>query len=342
MKLAASANGYDEHLPSKGSNDVVKPRFLLIGYCLLESSLGNAEPPSLPTIFSGQETLDPSSKLELLKADPAAKKMSEIVAAGRPKTLEEVAGLAGADRPRIIAILYEFLRDPRLQNETGLYFPQLIQALLQLGDERGMQLLAEKLRSDPEFRESDIRASQIAEAVERSGQPAVIPHLAPLLFINESPESDLRLVGDVSTGDKVSFQAGNIIQKVLERAEPIPLEVKEWSRRSRRSSAERGEYREILREWWKSNEDAFRRKDYAAVSVGREWPVGAAKEPAPAESGREFTSITTITAPVARKETPAMLAATPSETGPLWMLVGGAIVALVALASLLFFWRRRV
>ena len=313
------------------------PIFCIPALCLMLISIGFADERDLPTIFPGNEALDVSTKLSLLQDEPATTKLNELLDPARHHALDEASNLAGSDRARMVAILYEFLRDRRLQRETGWRYPSLMQALLKLGDERAMQLLAEKLRSDPEFRQSDIPGAEIEEALERAAQPAVIPYLAPILFINESPEWDVTVPDDIPTGDKISFQAVHMIQKVLEKAEAIPWRVKVWSRRLRTSDVARGEYRELLRDWWKANQQAFQRKDYAAIRPGREWFV--AKDLAPPVPTQEPTRAVTPSTPVAQKQTPAVVATYESQ--PLWMLVTGAALAVAALAGLLVFWKRR-
>ncbi len=309
-------------------------RIAALGFILI--TLAIADERSLPVIFP--ETVYASDKRAALENDPAAKKLTELLDPAQRYSLEEAAILAGRDRARMIAILYEYLGDKRLQRETGRYYPELMQALLRLGDKRGMQLLAERLRTDPGYRQSDIPGAEITEALERAAQPAVIPYLAPLLFINESPEWDITIDGDIPTGDKISFQVANMIQKVLVRAEVLPWQVKEWSRRLKSPNVTRGEYREILREWWRSNQNAFERKDYAAVRPGREWQAVETKEPAPPSALPEPTI---ATRPVTPEQTPSVIATAPPDSQPLWIFVAGAVLAVAALVSLLCFWRAR-
>lgn len=288
------------------------------------------------------------TKVKRLFDNPVGIKIDQLNRAAPALTLQEASELAGQDRNQIIAILHEVLRDPHLRGRVAYRYSEVFQILLQLGDERGMQLAGETLRTEPELRESDLRSSQFARDIGRAAQPAVLPYIAPLLFLNETPESDVTVPYDIPTGDKISFQAADIVQRVVEAAEAIPWEVKEWSRQLGRSRFTREEYREILREWWKANEEAFRRKDYAAVRPGLELSETetAAAEPAPPTSPAlpeptwEPPPIAPASPPVPSKEIALPIATTPSGQQSWWGFVAAAAFALV-LAGLLFFGSRR-
>ena len=81
--------------------------------------------------------------------------------------------MAGTDRAQIISILHELLRDQRLQGGSGYYYPDVFKVLLQLGDERGMQLAAETLRTKPELRQSSGRSAMFAEAMGIQSNPGI-------------------------------------------------------------------------------------------------------------------------------------------------------------------------
>lgn len=292
-----------------------------------------------PTQFSASE------KVKLLMDNEAGSKIAKLSRAAPAHTIVEAEAIAGLDRAQIVAILHELLRDDRVRYQSGYYYPDIFQVLLQLGDERGMQLLAEQLRTDPVFTQNDMSGAEIDEALQRAAQPAVIPYLAPLLFINETPESGIHLPpgGDIPTGDKVSFQTLYMIEHVLERAEMIPMAVKQWVRRSRSPSPERGEHREILREWWRANQEAFQRKDYAAVRPGREWQP-TASENSTLQSPATHVPTLPDTDPSRVNRGAAKIpsaAAAGSPTPSLAQLITASAVALALLAGVLVFAKTR-
>ena len=143
----------------------------------------------------------------------------------------------------------------------------------------------------------------------------------------------------------VSFETAEIVLEILSTTPGFNSEVYDWSRRIRRifTGPYLMENREIMKEWWKANEQFFREQNYAAVQPGREpqnpfAETTATQAPAPTSNLAATPALPNSTPPPVG---PTAIAAADSPTptaATLWTCAAAAIALLV---SLVVFWKRR-
>ncbi len=198
-------------------------------------------------------------------------------------------------------------------------------AMATLGDEESIKQLVS------EFIGNDGASPGLLAPMQN---PRIIEMVAPEFFRDEP----MRLTG----GDVVivprSFRAAELAVEILANSPAFNSDVINWARTVRGLSW--SEKRELVRPWWKANEQVFREKNYKAAQPGPEPPRDpfATEHPeAPQEAAMPAQSRATPT-PV--RPVPAV-AVTESPTPSAAFLWTGAVAAIALLVSLVVFWKRR-
>ena len=130
-------------------------------------------------------------------------------------------------------------------------------ALLNIGDDFTIK---DTIRR---YRRNYFDRRNMAKVIESTTQPLLIPLLAEDLASSE-PANSLKREGEVIVGPR-SVTSSAVICKLLENIPNINLEVKKWARQTSPRKPE--ELLEQVRIFWKENERAFMKEDYAAVLV---------------------------------------------------------------------------
>lgn len=197
--------------------------------------------------------------------------------------------------------------------------------LFHLGDEEIMA------RGAAQFARGDYGWAQI---FIYGRNPAVIPLLAPTM-------NDDKLIDPSDPHVDPPYAATETIVIVLQHAPQFSPDVRAWALNAK-AMGDSPQERAIMREWWRKNEKAFAKRDYAAVKPGT--TLEATKPPEntePSEPAREPTQIDTLPLAVP-KEASVVVATTPSDSPQLWVLVAGATATVALLVGLAVFWKRRV
>ena len=122
--------------------------------------------------------------------------------------------------------------------------------LARLGDPETIDMLVNQL-TDRNYRSPVSFPSLV---FRDSKQPAVIPALTSLLFIEEGLSPSVHRGRSYSPR---SLDAAFIIMHILGDSDQFPEEVGEWARSLRPPEFSRSELRELVRAWWKVNEEAM-------------------------------------------------------------------------------------
>ena len=128
--------------------------------------------------------------------------------------------------------------------------------LARLGDPETIDMLVNQL-TDRNYRSP---VSSPFSIFRDSKQPAVIPALSSLLFIEEGISSSVHRGRSYSPS---SLVAASIIIHILGDSDQFPEEVRQWARSLRYPEfPQREELRELVRAWWKVNEEAMQAGNY--------------------------------------------------------------------------------
>jgi hypothetical protein len=140
---------------------------------------------------------------------------------------------------------------------------ELTRLLLYLGDKEAIDTTIEKLKTLERY-------SEPFRLLERSYNPAIIPNLAPLLEKNEPAAS--KFVTEDIVQAPLSMAAAYLMQRIALTAPEFPPEVKSWVEPF---PDIRGHefFRDMMRVWWKANEEAIRAGRWEDVKPGSEKPV---------------------------------------------------------------------
>lgn len=142
--------------------------------------------------------------------------------------------------------------------------------LVFLGDEETIRSVVKS--------EGDIR-SWARDLIE-SGSPVAIEVLIPFLFKEEPLEN--RFVSDVEIVSISHHIADALIPEVILRSQEFDPKVTEWANLLRNSfkpgdrNGQLGWTREVMRQWWRENEQYFRARNYKAVRPGLRPPWAVA------------------------------------------------------------------
>lgn len=206
------------------------------------------------------------------------------------------------------------LKEAAIRNRAGK--ASYMNARAFLGDEEAIQQLV------AEFIENDGASPGV---LGDTRNPRIIEMVAPEFFRNEP----MRLYG----GDVVlmprSFRAAELAVEILGNSPAFNAEVINWARRVGRLKW--SDQRELVRPWWKANEQFFREKNYQAVQPGPEPPERPAAPPEAPVAAPSVAPATPPTPITAAAETPAVPAERQSPVWP-WLVGIAALVVIVAVA----------
>ncbi len=102
--------------------------------------------------------------------------------------------------------------------------------------------------------------------LESAARPEVIPMIAQTLFLDEKYDKG---EGDLKVSPH-SFCTAGLILNILRKSIVFDPDIARWCNQLTFDNEEETvEFREIMREWWRANEQAFLKKDYRAVKPGR-------------------------------------------------------------------------
>ncbi|MDQ3566433.1 MAG: hypothetical protein M3436_20950 [Pseudomonadota bacterium] len=262
-----------------------------------------------------------------LKDHPLTEKVQALSKLNLEKRAEEARRLSPSERKELVSHIKKMSDRYGGVMHDGAYSSQL--TILYLGDEEMRRHLAQKFAESPNPR-----------GLGPSGDPELVPLLAPYLF-REEPAWDTAH-GDVSA-PRLSISACDTIAKIVGNSPAFTGEVGDWARRVQQPFGT-PEYREILREWWRANEAAFKAKDFKAVRLGRLGPhsdVITKPDWATRLDTAPPIPPAAAVAPAPATKTPAAVAPAVARFDPtLWVF--GSLTLLVAIACGWIFWRRKV
>jgi hypothetical protein len=259
--------------------------------------------------------------IDSIAGDQLSPATRQFMASDIDQSVQEASSLTSAEKFRRI----EELRGAAVRNPAGKEDYQDARALL--GDEEALkQLVREFLDNDgagPGF-------------LARIRNPRIIELAAPELF----REEPMKLTG----GDVViiprSYRVAELAVDLMQDSPAFNADVINWARSLRGLTFT--ELREIIRPWWKENEQHFREKNYQAVQPGPPAPrdamariEGRAAQAPPLPQAESSTQPPSVPAPLVRAPTTSR---TDNSSGWLWR---GAVAALALSAALLLFRQRR-
>jgi hypothetical protein len=191
-------------------------------------------------------------------------------------------------------IITEMRRRVPLSDSTDQ--TQYRRLLLRLGDEQTLAEVMADIRSEDQRKRDDGFG-----AMAYVHNPALIPYLVELLYLPEPARLILLDKEPTQMGHfepTRPFWAGQRIRDILWRCSEFSPEMKQWIDDLWRLTGD--PLRDVLRQWWEQNKEAFARKDYAAVK-----PLQPVATPAP--------SAATNQAPPATVPVPTNNVAAPGE-----------------------------
>ncbi len=205
--------------------------------------------------------------------------------------------------------------------------------LIELGDRE----TAEKLVAQAQSTDVSLGVSYRAlEVFEGTTQPWVVPMLEPVLMRNEPITRDIYTYEDIERPPR-SLMAAICIQKIMEKSPVFSQDMRGWAH-GMAELLPHEKMRNVTRQWWLQNKEAFARKDYATVKPLQ--PVAWLPQPAATNRVPPATTITPtnrVTPPV--KPFPAPVQP-ESSASPLLLLIGAGALALVAVAAVVVIRRR--
>lgn len=162
-------------------------------------------------------------------------------------------------------------------------------------------------------------------AFRAMGDPEIITMLAPALLIVEP----FQRFGTDAFSYPVSFYAAEMMVAIAGNSSALNSDVINWARGFDPETPPGDPLREIMREWWHSNEQAFRDKNYAAVKPGRALPpLPNAVDPLPERAAPPAKPSVPAAHPAAAEGLPE------SSNNTLAYLMTGTAVLLLAAAFL--------
>lgn len=186
-----------------------------------------------------------------------------------------------------------------------------------------------------------------------SGSPVAIEVLIPFLF-KEEPLVN-KMSSDVQITSISHYVAEAIVPEITMRSRAFDPKVVEWAKLIR-TGFKPGDAdgrlrwcRDVMRQWWRENEQLFRTKNYKAIRPGIKspWPPMVVPPPDP-----ELTTLETNTSaprsmapersvqPPVTEPVPVTLAKNSNaDSGSIWLFTGAAVVAVVGAAAIIV--RRR-
>ena len=191
----------------------------------------------------------------------------------------------------------------------------------------------------------------------RSSNPEAIRLTGPYLF-DDTPIPNIITLSErpLRKSEWVANQFGQY--EAIAACVEFPPEVRQWSRRLGATAPPAETELAILRRWWKENEAAFQAREYERVkpgvlsipgmprSVMANPPVfdeeaASTPEPprAPSTPAATPTSADAASAPAATSH--AAASQPISQTPAAWVFWASAAAAIMALGSLLYFWKGR-
>jgi|GEM_PF-2568427 len=246
----------------------------------------------------------------------------------------DVKSMSGIERKEVIT---ELRRRLPISDSTDQqrYRSILIRSF---SDEQTMAEVMADLHSDDQKRSDSARA-----ALAYVHNPALIPHLIELLYLPESAKLILLDKEPTQMGHfepTRPFWAGQRIRDILWRCSEFSPEMKQWIDDLWRLTGD--PLRDILRQWWEQNKEAFARKDYAAVKPLQ--PVAPLTPPAAPKQTVSPTDVAPTNVIVPPWKSPPSAPGQPepeSDALPLALLIGAGVLALVAVGAAVFWQARR-
>ncbi len=210
------------------------------------------------------------------------------------------------------------------QNESSSNH-MITAAMATLGDEPSLQRLVR------EFLEDDAQSPYLLGPMRN---PRIIEMVAPEFFREEPMRME---IGDIIVVPR-SYRAAELAAELLADSPAFNGEVINWGRTVRALTFT--ERRDLIRPWWKENENFFREKAYKAVQPGPAPPRDPFEVGDPDVPAERAPSAAAVELPVAVAAVPVppQAKSPASSDGLLW---AAAAATLALLAVRFFFWRRR-
>jgi hypothetical protein len=249
-------------------------------------------------------------------------------------TLDEYATAIQNLSPDHRAHLYSYFRQNRgAARWRSLSRLDSTRLLFALGEPETRRELIERFRKDP---------YDTGAGLSWVGDPAIIEALATDLTRGERklPETGGELIPLA-----VAVRALIVMRETIKHSHAFNPEVVEWAKRNSFPNAPGDDGLAAFRRWWDENARFFRTKDYASVKPGIDFAFASAPgEPAPAETLSPAQLSPTMAAPVESRSISRQAVAAPQslDTQPLRVLLAGATLAVAALVTVLYCWKRRI
>ena len=229
------------------------------------------------------------------KITPEQALAMELTRFSSKTTAEEMTAKLGPNREAVLVVLRQMAQGKitmlPLDSDVGTYVHtgNALGALLRLHDQETIETLGQYLGNLGDIQERPYGRGQsefglYGQAIAAK-QPALIRYLSKGLFLpGRVQDSD----GSIDQGlINRSQQAMHTMLRMVMAADEFSPEVRAWALSNFGPSVKPERAREIVREWWKSNEAAFLAEDYAAVKPGRDPLAPEPSEKAPSNINEE-------------------------------------------------------
>ena len=204
--------------------------------------------------------------------------LTAVACAFPPLSVEEVVSLADHNTltPKMVPteirneVIVRLRAKLRLTDEYGFIPHDVCESLVALGDEQTIE------RVMHEFRENARKGTGTQSLGNNVyPQPLLIPYLAENFFLED---------GDVIDTDKIWVSSSNLqfsiasildVFGIIRRSSAFNADLKEWVKAEPSIPLrilDVPKCREVMRTWWRENEEHFAKRNYAAVKPGA--PLG--------------------------------------------------------------------
>lgn len=180
--------------------------------------------------------------------------------------------------------------------------------------------------------------------------PHFLELIAPAMFVDDHE----RYAGNGFSLQPHSQLAVAAVANILRIMPEVPHHVKVWLDSFNNTVVTAGEVRQIFRDWWKANEEAWHRRDYMALKGGTDMSHRNYAKLTEAERARLVTGTADESSKVpleneAKKSqsqhfpevTSQKLGAESSANAWVWIGLFGAIILCLAVAGLVIVWSRK-
>jgi hypothetical protein len=230
---------------------------------------------------------------------------SPSMAEKAPQSVIEMLKLRYSGRPTYIRSLSdderaEALAYYRARAESASHIGSEIRDyLFLLGDEEEIEMAFEDYKDR-------LNGTRVSQLLAVSGDAKWIERMIEPVFVDEPLET---IVAGDTGYEPFSLRNARDILKLAGNSPDFNSDVINWARRAPRLILDLSEIRDMVREWWTENEEAFRRKEFKAVKPGPDYTDRSAKR---AEArGWAFNDRLAAFFPPAPSATPNEIPSTP-------------------------------